>query len=229
MKNLLSTSRVSLAVALAVFLLTGLAGRAATINWTNTASGGWNTAANWDPNTIPGAGDTVIITNTDVTVSLNSATTIDGITLGGFFAGTTTLSLNNQTLALNGPLTVFPSGSFTVDSGALVGNTNAVLSGTLVWSAASLGGTLTLAPGGLLNISTGNDHNMPNCVFTNNGTVLWANGAIRGGSSGTLIYNYGLWDAQSDQTFNNAYGGNGTVFNNYGTVRKSAARTPVIP
>ena len=191
------------------------------MNWTNTASGGWNTAANWDPNTIPGAGDTAVITNTGVTVSLNGATTIDGLTLGGFFAGTTTLSLNNQTLALNGPLTVFPSGSFTVDSGALVGNTNAALSGTIGWSAATLGGTLTLAPGGLLNISTGNDHNMPNCTLTNNGTVLWASGTLRGGGSGTTIYNYGLWDAQSDQAFNTAYGGN-VIFNNLGTFRKSA-------
>ena len=222
MKNLLSISRASLAAALAVFFQAGLAGRAATINWTNIASGGWNTAANWNPNAIPGAGDTAVITNTGVTVSLNGATTVDGIILGGFFAGTTTLSLNNQTLALNGPLTVYPSGSFTVDSGALVGNTNAVLSGTIGWTAASLGGTLTLAPGSLLNLTGVNDHDMPNCVFTNNGTVTWANGTLRGGGSGTVIYNYGLWDVQSDQVFNNAYGGNGVSFNNLGTFRKSA-------
>ena len=44
--------------------------------------------------------------------------------------------------------------------------------------------------------------------------------AIRGGN-GAAIYNYGLWDAQSDQTFNDAFGG-ATVFNNSGVVRKSA-------
>ena len=58
-------------------------------------------------------------------------------------------------------------------------------------------------------------------VVTNYGTVTWASGTIRGGS-GTTIYNYGLWDAQSDQNFNqSAYGGAAVVFNNYGTFRKS--------
>jgi hypothetical protein len=126
-------------------------------------------------------------------------TTVGGIILGTNGAGTVTLSLNGQTLALNGPLTVNPSGSFTVDSGALVGNTNAVLSGTIGWTAGVLEGILTLASGSTLNITTGNNHDMPNCTFTNNGTVVWSNGTIVCGG-GTAIYNYGLWDAQSDQT-----------------------------
>src|SRR6266568_4213918 len=211
-----------------VFLATLLAlisrSHAATINWTNAASGGWNTAANWNPNSVPGATDTAIITNAGVAVSLNSATTVGAIILGTNGAGTVILSLAGQTLALNGPLTVNPSGSFTVDSGSLVGNTNAVLSGTIGWTAASLGGILTLASGGILNVMSGNDHDMPNCTFTNNGTVAWSGGRIRGGGNpGTLIYNNGVWDAQSDQTFNDDFHASGTVFNNLGTVRKSGS------
>ena len=195
---------------------------ATTLNWTNTVGGGWNTAANWNPNGVPGASDTAVITNAGVTVSLNAATTVGAVILGTNGVGPVTLSLAGQTLALNGPLRVNPSGSFTVDSGALVGNTNAVLSGTIGWSAASLGGNLTLAAGSTLNITTGNNHDLPNCTLTNNGTVAWNNGTIQaGGSPGTRIVNNGLWDAQSDQTWNNAYGGNGTVFNNRGTFRKS--------
>ena len=58
--------------------------------------------------------------------------------------------------------------------------------------------------------------------MTNNGTVAWSNGRIRGGGTlGTFIYNNGVWDAQNDLTWNNDFGGNGTVFNNYGTLRKS--------
>ena len=102
--------------------------------------------------------------------------------------------------------------------------TNAILSGTIGWSATSggsLAGTLTLAPNGTLIVAGGTGNNdMESTVVTNNGTVTWASGAIRGGS-GTTIYNYGLWNAQSDQTFNNAYGGASMVFNNYGTFRKS--------
>src|SRR5439155_9014149 len=206
----------------ALLTTTGAPCLAATITWTNAASGGWNTAANWNPNSVPGAADTAIITNAGVTVSLNVATTVGGMILGTNGAGTVTLSLAGQTLALNGPMTVNPSGSFTVDSGSLVGNTNAVLRGTIGWTAGSLGGILTLASGGTLNVMSGNDHDMPNCTFTNNGSVAWSGGRIRGGGTpGTLIYNNGVWDSQGDLTLNNDFGGNGTVFKNYATLRKS--------
>src|SRR5216683_2238251 len=83
-----------------LFLATLLAlisrGHAATINWTNAASGGWNTAANWNPNSVPGAADTAIITNAGVTVSLNGATTVGAIILGTNGVGTVTLSLAGQ-------------------------------------------------------------------------------------------------------------------------------------
>src|SRR5664280_672392 len=144
---------ILLATAMGCVALAGRLAEGATINWTNTASGGWNTATNWNPNQVPGATDTAIITNAGVTVTLDISPTVGGIILGTNGAGTVTLSLAGQTLTLNGPLTVNPSGSFTVDSGALVGNTNAVLSGTIGWSAASLGGILTLASDGTLNIN----------------------------------------------------------------------------
>ena len=193
---------------------------AATLNWTNPASGGWSTAANWNPNGVPGASDTAVITNAGVTVSLNAATTVGGILLGTNGGGTVTLSLAGQTLALNGSLTVNPSGSLTVDSGVLVGNTNAVLRGTISWVAASLNGVLTLAAGSTLNIVSGNNHDMSATVLTNHGTVLWKDGTIRGGN-GTTIYNYGLWDAQNDQVFSGAGLGGSSGFHNYGTLRKS--------
>src|ERR1019366_1488880 len=195
-----------------------------TINWTNSASAGWNAATNRNPNIVPGTNDTAIITNAGVTVLLNGATGVGGIILGSGSGGTVTLSLNNQTLTLYGPLTVNPSGSFVVDgSSTLMGNTNAVLSGTIGWTAGLLEGNLTLASGSTLTLTTGNNHDIPNCTFTNNGTVTWTTGEIRGGQSGTFIYNNGLWDAQNDSTWDEAYGGNGTVFNNSGTFRKSGS------
>ena len=187
-----SVKIIVFAAAVGCFASAGLVAQADTITWTNTASGGWNTAANWSPNTVPGSADTAVITNAGVTVSLNGATTVGAIVLGTNGPRTVTLSLNNQTLTLNGPLTVNPSGSFTVDSGTLAGNTNAVLNGTIGWTAGLLGGILTLASGSTLNISTAGVDDMPNCTFTNNGTVVWASGTICGGQGGTAIYNYGL-------------------------------------
>src|SRR3989442_15225517 len=66
------------------------------------------------------------------------------------------------------------------------------------------------------------DHDMASSPFTNNGTVAWSDGRIRGG--GTMVYNNGVWDAQNDQVFNNDFFGSGTVyFNNSGTFRKSGS------
>jgi hypothetical protein len=201
---------------------------AATINWTNTASGNWSVTNNWNPNNVPGSNDTAIITitNAGVTVSLNGATTVGAIVLGTNVGGTVTLSLNTYTLALNGPLTVNPSGSFTVNSGTLTGNTNAVLSGTIGWTAGTLGGILTLASGSTLNISTANSHFLGGCLFTNSGTVNWSGGTLYAGG-GAVFYNYGLWNVLDDQQLNNFSGGS-TVFNNYGTFRKSGGASEFV-
>src|ERR1039457_3829336 len=217
----MKTTRILTQLCLLGALLVGLAAQAATITWTNAAGGGWNTAANWNPNIVPGTNDTAIITSAGVTVLLNGATGVGGISLGSGSGGTVTLSLNNQTLTLYGPLTVNPSGSFAVDgSSTLMGNTNAVLSGTIGWTGGTLGGTLTLAAGGTLNITAGNNHFIGGCLFTNAGTVNWSGGQLLAGG-GAVIYNYGLWNAQDDQNFVNYSGAPGTVFNNYGTFRKS--------
>src|ERR1017187_8245349 len=221
MKHPILAYRAVAASAVALLFVAGSSARATTYNWITAIGGGWNTSTYWNPIGVPGATDTAIITNAGVTVLLNTATTIGAIILGTNGPGTVTLLLNNQTLALNGPFTVNPSGSFIVDSGALVGNTNAVLHGTIGWSAGFLEGILTLASGSTLNITTANNHDMPNCTLTNYGTVAWASGDIRSGSSGTTIYNYGLWDAQSDQQLTTAGYNGSTVFDNFGTFRKS--------
>src|SRR5580658_4942875 len=96
----------SLGLLLSCFVVTVFPSQAASITWTNTTSGGWNTAGNWSPNQVPGSADTATITNAGVTVSLSGSTTVGSIVLGASSGGTATLSLANQTLALNGPLTV---------------------------------------------------------------------------------------------------------------------------
>ena len=66
---------------------------------------------------------------------------------------------------------------------------------------------------------------MANTIVTNYGTLAWSSGDIRSGGSapGTFVYNYGLWDAQSDHIFTTAGYNGATVFNNYGTFRKEAS------
>ena len=210
---------------LTAYLMAVTTALAADILWTNTASGNWNVAANWNPNQVPGASDTAVITNDSVTVTLNISPAVGGIILGADAncGGGTTLLMNGQTLTLNGPFVVGSCGHFTLNSGRLSGATNATLSGVINWAGGSggalLAGRLTLATNGTLNIITvtpGSDyHDLPGGIFTNNGTVLWTGGQVRGGP-GTLIQNNGLWIAQVTNEINNAYGG-APAFNNSGT------------
>jgi hypothetical protein len=218
------TSLTATSAAIVLLFTPGLSVSAAPIVWANTAGGNWSAATNWVPNIVPGPSDTALITTPGVyTVTLDVSPTIGGLTLGGA-SGTQTLSMNGQSLSLNGPFTVNANGAYKLDSGALVGNTNAVLTGAFAWAAGSLGGVLTLAPGGSLTINSQTNHDLYNCTVTNDGTVTWASGTLRGGGApaGTRIYNYGLWNATSDQTFNAFFDGGDAVFNNYSTFRKSA-------
>ena len=52
---------------------------AATINWTNTLGGDWFLAQNWNPNIVPGAGDTANITQPgtyDVSISTGAVAVV---------------------------------------------------------------------------------------------------------------------------------------------------------
>ena len=196
---------------------------AATINWTNAASGGWNTATNWNPNSVPSTNDTAIITNAgNYSVTLDVSPTVAGLNLGAS-SGSTTQSffMGGQTLTVNGPIQVSSQGQFNLNGGALAG-TN-VLTGTLTWSGGSMSGTMTLASTSVLSIVAGGGDGFNGLVLTNYGTVNWTNTPLYGVSGrNAQIYNYGLWNAQSDNTFTGAYnGGPPTLFYNFGTFRKS--------
>jgi len=56
--------------------------------------------------------------------------------------------------------------------------------------------------------------------LTNYGTVRWGNTDLYGEGS-PQIYNYGLWEAQTNNTFHGGDSGGMTTFNNYGAFRKS--------
>ena len=116
------------------------------------------------------------------------------------------------------------------NAGNLVG-TN-VINGALNWVNGNWNSVpyMTIPAGSTLLISGPNNHDMANCILTNYGTVVWNNGAIRSGSSspGTKIYNYGLWDAQSDQQLTTSGYNGATVFNNFATFRKSGGTNPAI-
>ena len=75
--------RLARAAALALALLAAPSLHAATRTWDNSAGTGvWGTATNWDTNTVPTWGDTVIINNGD-TVYTNLALPNLNVTISG--------------------------------------------------------------------------------------------------------------------------------------------------
>ena len=63
----------------------------ATIDWKSPVSGDWNTAANWSPAQVPGASDTVFITNNGTyMVTVASGANFNQLRLGSA-SGTPTL------------------------------------------------------------------------------------------------------------------------------------------
>ena len=90
-----------------------------------------------------------------------------------------------------------------------------------------MAGILTVASNSVLNIVAGGGDGFDGLILTNYGTVTWTNTPLYGiNGTNAQIYNYGLWNAQSDNTFTGAYNaGPPTLFDNFGTFLKSEGDT----
>jgi hypothetical protein len=216
-----------LLVALALFASTQFS-RAASIVWTNTAGGNWSDTNSWSPNQSPGSGDTAVVTNSGTyAITLDVNPSVGGLVLGAA-SGTQSLSISNgQVFNLTGAAQVGSNGHFTLLTGGVLGG-NFKLNGALTASGGTLSGGLTVASNSTLSVSSPglvlNSFTPGSSELTNYGTVNWSGGDINCDYS-PQVWNYGLWLAQSDNTFAgqlNGGSGNG-VFNNFGTFRKSGS------
>jgi hypothetical protein len=132
--------------------------------------------------------------------------------------------LATGTFTINGMLTT----SNVVQDGANLTGTN-LIQGAMTWASGPwTGSVVTIAPASAVYVSGGAGTNdFSNTIITNRGTLAWTSGTLSGGgAAGTAVYNYGLWAAQTDQTFDNAAGGLGSVFYNAGTFRKQVTTGP---
>jgi hypothetical protein len=220
--------RPSVYLALAVLLMAHRVS-ADTVEWIG-AAGAWSQATNWTPHS-PSSADTVVITNNG-SVTLDETATIATLVLGAAAnCGNGTLNLNGMTLLYSGQVTVNPCGQLLINGGSLFGIGSNYVSGSFTWASGPFpfGASVTFGPNSTLNIITGVDHDMPGVTMTNYGTVLWSGGRVRGGGTpGTFIYNYGVWDSQGDLTFNSDFTQQGLAFNNLGTLRKSAGTNSTV-
>jgi hypothetical protein len=167
-------------------------------------------------------------TTLDANVAFNNTGTVDirsGTLLvdsGGVFnTGTTIIGSGTLTFGsvttFNGLITTT---NLQLTAGETLTGTN-VLAGTLTLGGGTLTGVMTIATNGVINASGGGTASLSALTLTNYGTVIWTNTTVDSGQ-GTVIYNYGLWNAQSDDLFQgDDESGPGTTFYNMGTLRKS--------
>jgi hypothetical protein len=134
-------------------------------------------------------------------------------TNGASLIGNTAIGGNTT---VNGALTVTDA---QLTSGTLSGAYK--LTGALTWTGGSLSGDMTISSNGTLNIYPGGGDGINGLLLTNYGTVTWSNVTIYGRGAASAIYNYGLWDMQTDNGFVGGYDGGNTAIENFGTMQKS--------
>ena len=214
---------IKIRVALCLSLILGVQTvRSATISWINTSGGNWSNPNNWSPSQVPGPTDQAVINEAgNYSVSLDVSATVAELDLGASVAGTTQTFLTaGQTLTVNGPIQVTANGQFNLNGGGLAGAN--VLTGAMTWSGGLMTGATTVAAGSSLNIVAGGGDGFYGLILTNYGTVSWSNTTIYGRTTqNSQIYNYGVWDVQSDNVLLGGYDGATTIFANFGTFLKS--------
>ena len=183
------------------FLAINHLAQATVITWTNTAGGNWTGATNWNPNQVPGAADTALITTPGTyTVTVNAAVSVGVLTLGGA-SGAQTLALSSGTFTLGSASTGNAQGILKMTAGTLTGAGALILAGPFNWSGGTLSGTVQFNGGTF----TGTDF-LNGGQLINTGTIAWNDANLYDGAGSVISNAFGgtiNLTANSDGTFNN--------------------------
>jgi len=194
------------------------------VNWINNAGGDWDTASNWSPAQVPGAGDDAVISQTGITIthSTGASDSVNSVQCSA------TLSISSGTLSIASASSI---SALTESAGTLTGAGTVTVTGLMTWSGGTMSGTgITninggTALGGNFTTLSGRTLNNPGTVTVsgNSGYYLTiSNGAVVNNLSGAT------WDYHNDAAINSS----GTAtFNNAGTFEKTAGtdNTQVLP
>ncbi|MFL5729204.1 MAG: beta strand repeat-containing protein, partial [Cytophagaceae bacterium] len=175
-----------------IAVLTSLSGIAATIN-SSAGGGNWNSTASWTPAQIPVAGDVVIISGGNITITANAACADITINAG-------------KTLTMNGGNSFDVSGNWVNNGTFSPACCGGVTTVTMTGAGKSIGGSsastfynLVINPGAgnTVSLATGNMNIM------NGGTLTLQSGIFKPGSANTLTFMNG-----GNTTINASGGGN---------------------
>ncbi len=195
------------------------------VHWI-AGTGNWETAANWNPATVPTSSDTAYIDNVGTyTVTINAITNIAAVHVGSVSGAQTLVIGGGQSLNLTtGTSTVATTGILTLN-GIGIGASGGALTvnGVFNWNVGSITGAggVNLIGGSTMNIATasGKALNAGSLTVSSGATVNWTAGPINM-AAGATIANSGLFDITTDNTISDA-GSDGGITNN-GTFQKSA-------
>lgn len=156
----------------------------ATVTWTGTVSGAWGAAGNWSSQTVPGAGDSVVIPSKVATgrmPSLGAAAVVDNL----FVQAGDSLTLAGQSLAVLGTLT--NQGTITLQGNEAVSlaNGNDTTEGTWQFVGDGSGGVLKLPDFGAadyFNLTIADAHARRDTFQTVAELVVKGNLSISGGT-----------------------------------------------
>jgi len=170
MRNLLQ-SKISIQIRLTVFVLLFTFGSFAQVfgqkTWNGSSSNNWNTANNWTPSGVPGAGDDVII-NIAATISIDASTTINSLTISNSKTVVFTSSGGGRTITIDNNGSSIGSGSLLTLNGSTGNGTRSMsLLFTGSNSTMSIAGTLRLT-----NVGEGTIFNATNSLTTVTGTII---------------------------------------------------------
>src|SRR5262245_5727168 len=162
--------------------------------WTNPAGGDWDNGANWDQaGAVPGAGDSVLINLSGITVthSTNVADSISSLTFSSP-AHDSILDLSDGSLTIAAPstiddtLAVHSSGVLTLNVALTVSS-----SGTINWTGGTLSGSGSLTCQGVLDLEG---------TIVLDGLTLNNEGSATAGVNGVAGVN---WTLAGGAVFNN--------------------------
>jgi type IV secretory pathway protease TraF len=208
----------------AVFDVLAPAGQA---YWINASGGNWNDPANWLAGSIPVSTDTVFITIAGTyTVTLDQATTVEGLRIGGAGA-TPTFAHPTGLLTVNSTVAVESGAVYALSGGTLGGPHAGTIAGTLTWSGGALSGTgtTTLAAGGASIWPTNNSRFLNARTLVLDGPVTWSGGGtLQLENQATLVNNGTLsYTSANIGAFGNVSGPN--LVTNAGSFVKTGAGT----
>ena len=141
---------------------------AATITWTGYAQNNqWNTAVNWNPDTVPGPDDDVVVYTGDVEIT--TPTVIKSLLMGNQLEGYANLTIFSSFVVTNHML-VLAHGNVILASGATAVTASPSFTGNLAFRSGSISGAWTVA--GLGDLSGPAEKVLSGAILTLQGPSL---------------------------------------------------------